>query len=71
MISLPVLQLTPEGKFIKEFESVTEASKELGILRSTISSSCNGRRKLGFGFKWVYRYDLLNSEYLKLIANKD
>ena len=70
MINLRVLQLTREGVFIREFESVTEASKELDIQRSAISNSCTGRRELGSGFKWVYRHKLSREEYLDLILNQ-
>jgi DNA-directed RNA polymerase subunit M/transcription elongation factor TFIIS len=50
-----VVQLSLNGEFIREWESVTEASKSLFIkTRSHISCVCNGKRKTSGGFKWMY-----------------
>jgi hypothetical protein len=40
----PVLQYTLEGEFIKEWESVAEASRNLGILETSIQKCCKGIR---------------------------
>ena len=68
---IKVLKLTPEGYFLEEYESVTEAAKQNDIQRSAISKSCSGERKLGGGFKWVYGRDLSPDEYNKLITTKE
>ena len=39
---------------IKEFISVSDASRETGISRSSISACCRGKRKSAGGFQWTY-----------------
>lgn len=48
-----VLQFTQEGKFIKEWESIIEASRSLNICRDTITNSCTGKFKKS---KFLWRY---------------
>lgn len=52
-----VIQLTMTGEYIKEWKSVAEASRELGIIKSSICSVCNGtnRMKSTGGYKWKYK----------------
>ncbi len=50
----PVQQFTMDGKFIREFSSITEAEKHLGG-RSNIHSVCKGKRPHCFGFVWRYK----------------
>lgn len=51
----PVKQYTPDGIFIKEYPSITEAYQELGVDKSTgISRNCNQTRGLAFGYIWLY-----------------
>lgn len=45
------------GVFLKEFDSITEASKETGIPRTSINSCVRGRRKSAGGFTWKYKED--------------
>lgn len=40
-------------KVIKEFNSMTEASKETGICLSSISETCNGKKKSAGGYYWL------------------
>lgn len=49
-----VLQLGLDGHIIKEWHSITEASKTLNINMSSISMCCHGKRNLAGGFKWKY-----------------
>lgn len=51
---LEVVQADKYGSFIKEFISVTQASKELSLSRSNISSCLTGRSKTCGGFQWKY-----------------
>jgi hypothetical protein len=45
-------------KVIKEYDSIAEAFRELGVTSkvqsSCISVVCKGKRKIAFGFKWKY-----------------
>ena len=49
-----VLQLTKSGELIKEWQSMSEASKQLKINCSNICSCCNGIRKYAGGYVWEY-----------------
>lgn len=53
--SKKVLQFDLEDNFIKEWSSMTEASKSLKISKSNISSCCANQRKTAGKFKWKYK----------------
>jgi hypothetical protein len=50
----PVIQMTLEGEFVKEWTSTREAARETGIHQSNISFACNGIYKKTGGFKWKF-----------------
>ena len=44
--SIPIVQMTRQGEFIREWDSATAATNELGFKsRSKISDCCKGNRK--------------------------
>jgi len=49
---IKVHQFTKEGEFIKEWSSMLEATKELGISAGSISRCCAGKAKTVKGFIW-------------------
>lgn len=49
-----VNQYELSGKFIKSFESVSQASKETGIKYLSISRCATGKAKSTGGFQWKY-----------------
>lgn len=49
-----VLQLDDEGEIVKIYESISEASKAIGIAPKTIRDVANGKYKHGGGFCWRY-----------------
>ena len=51
--SIPIIQLTKSGEFIKEWPSLNEAARQLGI--SNICQCCKGRLKSAGGFVWRYK----------------
>ncbi len=51
----PVLQYDLKGNFIKEYKSLSEASKATGTRRGGISNTCSGRTASANGFKWIYK----------------
>jgi group I intron endonuclease len=55
--SKSVVQKTKDGKIIKVFKSIREASKEMNIPETNISQVCSGysHRKTAGGFKWQYK----------------
>jgi len=60
-----IIRLSLQGKFPKEYESITIAEKALNI--SNISLCCQGKRPTAGGFKWMYK-----SDYEKLLkTNKN
>ena len=56
----PIVQLSLEGIFIKEWDSITEAAKSLGIVNSSVISQCCSKtigRHQSHGFMWMYKED--------------
>lgn len=58
--SKPVIQLSLDGKFIKEWRSVVSVKRELNFSAGNIASVCRGERNKANGFNWVYKDDYLN-----------
>lgn len=50
-----VCQYSPDGELLKQFPSIAEASREVGISVSRISQCCTSKRlALGGGFAWRF-----------------
>ena len=54
-ISKAVIGTHKENSSVVEFNSITEASKTLGINISSISNCCAGRTKSAGGYIWIYK----------------
>jgi len=52
--SKSVLQFSKDNIFIKQFDSMIDASIKLNIHNSSISEVCNNKRKTAGGFIWRY-----------------
>jgi hypothetical protein len=52
-----VRQFDLDGNFIKEYETLTEASNETGVTVTKICAVCKGRRKTSGGYVWKYSDD--------------
>ena len=52
--SKKVKQYDLKGNYIKTFNSVVEASKEVNVYKSNISSCCKGKLKTSAGYEWKY-----------------
>ena len=50
--SIQVLQYDLDGRFIKEWNSINEATRRLNIGNGSISRCVNNKRKTANGFKW-------------------
>ena len=50
-----VVQLTLDGNFVKEYESLSAAYRDTGFLVSKISLVCNNKRQKAYGFKWEFK----------------
>ena len=53
--SIPIIQLTKDGEYIREWECTMQIERELGCGHSNVSSVCNGRAKSYLGYKWMYK----------------
>lgn len=52
--SRPIVQLSDTGEIIKEFSSVSAASRELNINVKCIRDTAKGRQKRAGGYRWQY-----------------
>lgn len=52
----PVYQYSKGGEFIRKWDYMNEAAKELHLSRGNISNVCLGRVKTCGGFIWTYEY---------------
>lgn len=50
-----ILQFTKEGEFIKEYYSMTEAAKAVGMHRTNIGDVARGKYKSCGGYIWKYK----------------
>lgn len=55
--SQAVRQLDLDGNVIKEYDTITQASKETGVDISKISAVCKGKRKTTSGYRWEFIND--------------
>lgn len=53
--SIPILQFSKDGMFIKEWTSIIEAGRQLRTSIGNICACLNGRRKSAGGFVWKYK----------------
>lgn len=49
-----VYQYTKDGEFIRMFDTISQAEKELGVHHTGIIYCCQGKLKTSGGFKWSY-----------------
>lgn len=52
--SKPILQLTLDGVVVKQWQSMSEASRTLKISQGNIYLCCNGKRHKTGGYMWKY-----------------
>ena len=57
--SIPILQLSKSGTFIKEWQSAYEAERQLRIAQTSICQCCKCKLKSAGGFAWKYKDQLL------------
>ncbi len=57
---IPIIQLSVEGDFIKEWGCASEAAKLLKFDASTITSCCKGKYNTSKGYKWMYKSEYEN-----------
>ena len=52
-----ILQFDKDNNFIKEYDSISSASKSTGIHTTSISNVCKGNAKTAGGYIWSYVED--------------
>ena len=62
----PVRQYDFEGKFIKHFNSIKEASKELGVYPSQIAANCRAVRKSAGNYMWKFAEKVIINEVINI-----
>lgn len=50
-----IIQLTKDGKFIKEWDCIKKASEKLGICMTSICAVARGKAKTAGNYKWQYK----------------
>lgn len=55
LVSKTTIQLTKQGDFVAEYFGAREASRQTGIVYSSIVECCEGKRKSAGGFIWKYK----------------
>ena len=53
----PIEQYLLNGNFVKEWDSIVEASESTGISSTCIASCCTGKRKVAGGYQWKRKND--------------
>jgi hypothetical protein len=53
---LPILQYDLQGNFVKEWNGVVDATKEVGKHSTNIIRCCQGKFKQAYGFIWKYKH---------------
>lgn len=57
-----IIQYDLNDNFIKEWESISDAAKELNIPTTHISKCCLGKLNKTHSYKWRYKQDVSNSK---------
>lgn len=61
---IKIVQLDLEGVYVKTFDSITKATKEMNLKsKSAILNVLKGRAKTSSGYYWVYEKDYLSKNY--------
>jgi len=53
--SIPIIQLDGMLNFVKEWSSMSEVERVLGLSKRNISNTCNGRQKTSGGYIWKFK----------------
>lgn len=58
-----IYQYNLDGSFVKKYDSVKEAARQLKKSQGNISSAATGKRKTAYGFIWSYDYIMERAGY--------
>ena len=62
--TIKVKMYSMDGKYIKSFDSVTDAAREVGSDRTNITACCKKRQKSCKGYRWTYENEELDFAYI-------
>lgn len=57
-----VVQLTLDGKFVKQYENCVDAFRKTGVAHQSVSSCCIGKKLTAGGYKWMKYDDYVNNK---------
>ena len=69
LINKALLQFDLAGNFIKEWESISNAAKTLGLFISPIINACNGKKLSSGNYIWRYKKNFIPNS-VKPVDNK-
>lgn len=56
-----IVQLNLDGSFVKEYDCIRDAERELGLIRSSrIGVVCNSKADSAYGYRWAFLEDYQN-----------
>ena len=58
--SIPIVQLSLEGKYIRSWKSSMDAERIGGFTNQNITECCKGKRKTHGGYKWMYLSEFMD-----------
>lgn len=64
-----IVQLSENGTFIKEYESIAIAANEIGCTKSAIHNCLSGKTKTCSGYKWAYAKNQPSRKIVQLDLN--
>lgn len=67
--SMPIIQMSLDGKIVNEFESIIDERRKLGFTTKGIIDCLKGRRNSFMGFKWAYKISPVPNKRVKQILN--
>jgi len=50
----PVIQIDENGVIVKKYDSISEASRVMGVGEKSIRAAANGLQKRAAGYYWVF-----------------
>lgn len=63
-----IVQITLDGEFVKEWESLSSVSKSMNITTGNLSKVCKGRQNSAGGYKWMYKEDYYSTQNKEAVA---
>lgn len=52
----PVIQISMDGKFIKEWDTGAEAARYYNLDRANLNACCKGKKKSCGGYRWEFKF---------------